>query len=1486
MEDLTGKVIKSYEVQQLLGTGGFGAVYSAKQSVVDRDVAIKIIWPVFANHPDFIRRFETEAQVVAGLEHPHIVPLYDYWREPDGAYIVMRLLRGGHLKDEIRRGALPIEDCSRILGQVAAALTLAHRDGIVHRDIKPENILLDEDSNAYLADFGIAQILRNVQDGEDDMFSGMGSPAYASPEQISGNSTSTLSDIYSLGVILYEMIVGEHPFPQLAELTHTELLKLRTESRLPSLMLARPELSPGIDEVIQKATALHPTDRYPDMLSFARAFREATGMAQSRTATGTMVRTSLSDQEVVSNPYKGLRAFQESDVNRFYGRETLVRRLVSRLQEDETYNRFLAVVGPSGSGKSSVVHAGLIPSLKQGAIRGSEDWFYVDFVPGTEPFKELETALISIAADDIDNLMDLLLKNEFGLIGAINRALPDRASELLLFIDQFEEVFTLVEDPDMTEKFLDCIFTAVTQPESRLRLVITLRADFYDRPLMQPLTSSLMQDRTEVVVPLTTQELERCIVEPARRVGVFLDSGLVAAIITEVSEQPGALPLLQYSLSELFERREDNLITPKAYREIGGVRGALAKRADEIYREFNPMQQEAARQLFLRLITLGEGTEDTRRRALLSEVTSIARQEKVMLQVVDALGKSRLLTFDRDPFTRSPTVEVTHEAIIREWGRLRTWLDESRNEVRMQRSLSQLAGDWQDANRDPSFLLRGVRLEQYETWAGTTNIAMTEAETDFLQASIAERMRQETQEAQRVQWEEELEQRALNRLRLLVGVLLTAFVLTLGLLAFAFIQSQEAQRNASLSQSLALEASSRRALDENNSDLAITLAMYANEIDTPSTQAQRTLAEVALAPGTRRIFEGHTAWVSSVDISPDKQQVISSSTDFSVRLWDIASGALVYNLEGHRGDVESVAFSPDGTMAVSSAADFLAIVWDVENGTIIHELRGHERTVWDADFSPDGAQIVTGSTDTTVRLWDVVTGQQVRQFGCLQDAPTCDSADQSASVLTVAFTPDGTQIISGARDGRLLMWDRSTGALIHELQGHSTAVTDVTFSPDGAKIASGDGNGNIILWDAITGEQIDLFDVARGDDTLEVRGLRFFPNGRDLLVGVFDGSLQTWNTDTGELLNRLDEHTDSILGVAISHDGRLAVSGSKDETIRVWNVGSPGEIFDLPAHSERVTGIGFPLDVNTLVSGSADGTITLWDLQTGNPIYNFGMTEGRILSLDVNRETGQIITGGQDQGIIIWDAETGEQVNEITGFTEAVRSLTLSPDGSSLLIGGQNGLIEQRSLETGEVMQQFIGQDGPVFDLIYHPDGTRFFSAGDGGGSILVWDMNSGDIVQRLGGHSDIVYSISLSSDGAYLVSGSGDGNAIVWNLGDYSERFRLSEHTESVWSTAFSPDGTRILTGSSDGFTIIWDFETGGELQRFSSRDATIFEVAFAPTGDYAISGEDSGMLRVWHVFSLSSLRRWIEQNRYVRELTCAEAERFRITHIDCLPG
>ena len=647
--------VGGYSLKEMIGSGNFGAVYRAVQTSIGREVAVKIIRDRYANDPEFIRRFEFEAQTVARLEHPHIVPLYDFWREPGSAYLVMRWLRGGSLADNLN-GGWTLERTIPFVQQIGQALHAAHQRGIIHRDIKAANILLDENGNAYLSDFGVALAIadKHIDQTPTEMLLSVTS---VSPEQVYNHPLTELSDIYSLGVLLYKLLTGKPPF--LAD-SPAHLAQLHAHDPLPSLLNTKPELPAGLDTVIQKATAKQPENRYATAIEMVHAFQVAATNGKTQVAMPATMRTDI------DNPYKGLQSFAEADAELFFGREALV----TQLAEQITEHRFLALVGPSGSGKSSVVKAGLIPALRAGITPTSQDWFITHMLPGAHPFEELENALLRVAVKAPDTLLSQLTDGDRGLVRAVKRILPaGSGQQLLLLIDQFEELFTLVPDPAVMHHFLRSLQIAVTDSRTPIRVIVTLRADFYDKPLLIDGFNELMRQHTTVITPLNSLELTTAIRQPAALVGVEVEPDLVTTLVADVKNQTGALPLLQYALTELFEQRDGNTLTLSRYRELGGILGALSRRADAIYQAFSAPQQALTKQIFLRLVTLGEGVEDTRRRVRQTELASLASEEE-LATALDGFGSARLLSFDHDPVTRGPNRRSRPRSLVTRMGSL------------------------------------------------------------------------------------------------------------------------------------------------------------------------------------------------------------------------------------------------------------------------------------------------------------------------------------------------------------------------------------------------------------------------------------------------------------------------------------------------------------------------------------------------------------------------------------------------------------------------------------------------------------------------------------------------------------------------------------------------------------------------------------------------------------------------------------------------
>ena len=1253
-------------------------------------MAIKVILPQYANQPDFIRRFETEAQLVAQLEHLHIVPLYDFWRDPDGAYLVMRLMKGGSLEDSINTGdRMEISDIARLLDQVTSALNAAHKKGIVHRDLKPANILLDEDGNAYLTDFGIAKAI-GTDIGMTATGAIMGTPAYISPEQVQSLPISPQTDIYSLGVVLYQLLTGEHPFPNTSLGT---LIIKHTHEPLPLVQEKRQDLSRDVDEVIQKSTSKFPGERYSDTLIMAREFCGALKLERMIIEVG---------KGELINPYKGLHAFQEADAEDFFGRQALINKLITCLKHEGEFSRFLAVLGPSGSGKSSVVKAGLLPVLRQGALPGSQQWFIIDMLPRAHPIEELDINLSRISANPNVNVSQQLSRDERGLLRCARMILPKEDGELLIIIDQFEELFTLVEDKNEASHFMDLIYSSVTDSHSQVNVIITLRADFYDRPLMYPDFSNLLKERTSLVIPLSTRELEDAIRTPAEQAGVVLEKSLVPAVITDVLNQPGALPLLQYALTELFELRDGRRLTHQAYGSIGGVLGALGRRAEAVYTDLVDDEKDTARQMFLRLVTLGEGVEDTRRRVLRSELESLPAVS--LPKVIGLFGQARLLSFDRDPNTRDSTIEVAHEALLKEWHRLKTWLDESRTDLRIQRILTRSAKEWLSEDQDPSFMLRGSRLAQFEDWFAVSTITLTTDERVYLAACLEARQAREKEEDER-------------HLRELEQI------------------------------SIGLAGQALHEIDGPYPDRAVPLALESLEEYPYTWQAHRALGEAVLNHRLNFVLS-HGGFVNSLELSQNGNLLLTGSNDGSVRIWRTSDGTGILSMSD--GNPVIAKWSKDESSILTIGGDRSSIrVWNSVTSSLRHSHIGDAEINYTPfnwfPWSPQGDRYVTAHNGGAT-IWDAISGN-----------PLSFLSTHRGVISDAAWSPSGEYIVTTGKDNTAILWDANIAQELFTLPGVDGDVKFGSWSTNGDRFALR-GLNRVSIFETNSGEELLRIPLLG----LWTNFTRFSPDGTKIITTIYqDGTARLYDVKTGQLLSILSGLTQG-LGVSWSPDANLASVVGVDGSIRIWNTATGVEVQKLPFFGANYC-VWSPQGDKIYAAGRDSNDIKMFKLSsasitlTGIPgIVGFG---------DWSPDGQQFGRGFIDGPVKVWSAASGKEVFDLNtgagggGFGPCLK---WSPSGDRILTWNDDGTLCVWNASSGDLIRDFIGHEGGIFYGDWSPDGSQIITSGTSVGEVTVWDTATGEQIWQIAPPNGSYSFAKWSPDGKKIISTGSHGQGTI----------------------------------------------------------------------------------------------------------------------------
>jgi WD40 repeat protein len=1360
--------VPGYELRRLIGVGELGEVHRAYQASVGREVALRIFGPGMVGEPRFVRRFETAAQRATRVEHPRIVPLLDYWREPTRAVMVSRLMTGGDLGRRIRSDGMNAADALAVFEPLASGVASAHRHGVVHGRIRPENVLFDNENNAYVADLGVDEICAGVVT--------FATNAYDAPERLGGLLATPVADVYSLGVLAHHLLSGAAP-PADGPLSVAE--------------------GPAAD-VLRRATDPDPGRRQVSVDELAAELRDA--LVGHATPSAVFIPT--------RNPYRGLAAFERADAADFFGRDRAVAEMITVLDRE----RLLVVVGPSGIGKSSAVKAGLLPALARGAITGSDSWLITEMMPGREPFEQLAAALDRVANRSVPDLVGALSTGGGAIDDVIDQLVPDD-THVLVVVDQLEELFTQTVDDGQRRAFLQMIAELARRPRGPMRLVATLRADYFDRPLEYPGFGHALKDRTLALGAMSATELADAVRLPAAAVGVDVEPALVERITTE-AEQPGALPLVQHTMAELFERRETNTVTLADFEVAGGLTGAIGRRAESIYESFDERTREGARRVFLRLVSVSEDHEDTRRRVRCTELEQAGVSADDLDTVLGEYGRHRLITFDRDPASRTPTVELAHEALLTEWARYRRWVEEDRDDLLTRRRVETATRDWVSSGAEASFLYRGGRLELAESWVSTSGFELTDDERRFLAAS-------------REQADRDRKTRTRRR-RILAGVLVAAVVATTALALVALGQRRSADREAELTRARELAGLAELAIEE-DPERAVLLALAAAErtgeplpeVASALHEATQSVRVVATTDGVMNV---------SFDVSPDGSLVAVDRPDRTgYVLIDPTNGEIVEDVATELEVAEgAVSFGPSSaTLAVAygNRPDDTAPAvqgFEVPGGRMVDSLSGpagsynelehddsgrwlaavrvdpderREIVVWDLDdvgpprslglgidfaFVPrTGSLVILGSEASGLTVIDVATGDVIREL----DTPV------DIEYFAVDVDPTGRLVAVGAPVGRRVdVLDLNDGAVLGSLA--MPTPTSVRFSPDGRWLAVA-GNDNFVR----------LFDLERFTEVQRLAGspnqpfgLGFSPDGSSLVSGT-PGHVRSWD---------LSPEGPPALGnfhVSGGFPGRFVISTDGSEALANVYTGSRTALHrvDLSTGAEEevlagiriITGV-HPIvarDFNTVLALDEDFVTNMFDLaaSSGTPLRScetVGAIDGtgRLVSLD-----GQILCTEIDMPVALDDTPVRSRIAELsTGRTildlgeVAIWGAAFSPPVGEArivtVVDGDSGVVTAYDLTTGAELGSFLPEDGAFpLNLAMSPDGRR-----------LALSMTNGQLTVL---------------DVEQLAGGGDPADAVAWTV---------TAHAGSVQTVAIS-EGGWIATGSSAGNTRVWSAD--GEL-------------------------------------------------------------------------
>lgn len=1153
-------------------------------------------------------------------------------------------------------------------------------------------------------------------------------------------------------------------------------------------------------------------------------------------------------------PYRGLDFFDVEHAPFFFGRESLIDWLIHEIKNTNSLkerNRFLAIIGASGSGKSSLARAGLLSELKNNRIIDSARWHQVILFPGDHPLENLALELaaqgiINPNQESVENFINKSQLDERFLHKTIKlfTHLNPEKSKVLILIDQFEEVFTSFGIDKSIKGFIKNIVYASTIFNGNTIIVLTMRSDFYGNCTKYDSLSALVSDHNILVGPLNSKELQSAIEMPANAFGVRFENGLVDLLAVDASNF-GVLPLLQDTLHALWYKKQDDLILLKSYINSGGLSGALNRRADKLLNSLSEKEYNTCKQLFLRMIKpVKESTGNkkyVKLRVKVNDIINSNQDKEISLKLIKKLSSKdyRLITTYGE--LDSPNlfyIEIIHETLIENWRKLHLWLEENNSIQIAYHRFIEIAEEWKEKNRDENYLYKGSRLEEIQSLK--EGFRLNENELAFINDSEILRRK-------------ELE---FNRRKVRRKIFTSLFVAIASLFFCGVIywQYSDAKMEANISEARRL---SNLSIEKSNEKDFTSAFLLAKEVDKKIGKYDPALVNKTYINAfynassnpfflCTKNFNQHANEVNGAIFSPNGKYILSYSKDSTAKIWNL-DGTLLANLDKHNGDVDLGVFSPNGHSVLTVSRDTTIKIWSLE-GRLLANIDDYTGKIHSAVFSPNGQFILSRSEDKVAKLWDLQGNQianlneqnepiwsaffsnkgqyiittsrdKVRKWSIEGELLTTIIPKYKSRVRAIV-SPDGQYILTYSSEKVISIWDKSGKILANIfIKDFNIEFLTCKFSPDSQYIIITSWDQNAQLWN-LKGEQI----LNLNTESDRVRTL-FSPDGQYIVTYSSDGLAKLWDLK-GKLITNFDHLGESIKTIELSSNSKLILTHTRENSIRLWNI--KGELLTrIDKHTKDITKAVFSPDGKHILSSSKDNTVKLWNLRYGI-FTNINAHTDEITFATFSSNGQFILTSSADKTVKLWDTKE-KTLKNLDSYTQVTTASFFNNDQYILAYSNKDLDI----FNLNGILKREIPQQRRISNALVSPTGDKILT------------LYVGPKIHQV-------------HDSMYL-----DNNKLPWimaklwdtegtHVSDLKEYFSKEEiESHGTWFNfycTFSPDGKYIITRFKPNTADLWDSK-GNEIAKLEGHTDRIRLLKFSPDGEYILTCSNDKTVKLWNL-------------------------------------